>query len=204
MFKHSCNRLSRDQQGDAGIPTISLMNVRSHARDPSMTSAVRWVPADQNGGGVGSLDRQVFISYQRFDRCLAHRSATISSRQESQTWIDRYDIPVRGTRPTRSTRDRWHRHRGWCPLPQRGREPQRQEQWDWAIANERPLILIQIAPCVIPHRYVSINYIDATRDPDSALSSHGRSLAGRIDRHAAVRSTSVPVHTRSTSSRHTS
>ena len=52
-------------------------------------------------------------------------------------------------------------------------------EWDWAIANERPLILIQIAPCVIPHRYVSINYIDATRDTDSALQQLTAVLGGR-------------------------
>ena len=33
-------------------------------------------------------------------------------------------------------------------------------EWDWAIQNAKRLVLLQIEPCVIPHRYVSINLIE--------------------------------------------
>ena len=33
-------------------------------------------------------------------------------------------------------------------------------EWDWAIANSRRLILLLIEPCEIPFHYVSRNYID--------------------------------------------
>jgi pimeloyl-ACP methyl ester carboxylesterase len=35
-------------------------------------------------------------------------------------------------------------------------------EWDWALQNDKRLILVQTALCVIPHRYVSINLIDAS------------------------------------------
>jgi pimeloyl-ACP methyl ester carboxylesterase len=43
-------------------------------------------------------------------------------------------------------------------------------EWDWALQNERRLLLLLVKTCTIPHRYVSINRLDATdRDLDSAL-----------------------------------
>lgn len=35
-------------------------------------------------------------------------------------------------------------------------------EWDWAIVNHRPLILLHLRPSKIPMNYISINYIDFT------------------------------------------
>jgi pimeloyl-ACP methyl ester carboxylesterase len=37
-------------------------------------------------------------------------------------------------------------------------------EWDWAIQNDKQLLLLMTRSCVIPHRYVAINFIDATTD----------------------------------------
>ncbi|MWP67888.1 alpha/beta fold hydrolase, partial [Escherichia coli] len=34
-------------------------------------------------------------------------------------------------------------------------------EWDWALQNGRQLILLHVRPCVIPHRYVSVNFLEA-------------------------------------------
>jgi pimeloyl-ACP methyl ester carboxylesterase len=45
-------------------------------------------------------------------------------------------------------------------------------EWDWAIQNDKRLLLLQVKPTIIPHRYVSINFIDASdADPAPALSA---------------------------------
>src|SRR4051812_813709 len=50
-------------------------------------------------------------------------------------------------------------------------------EWDWAIQNDKRLLLLQVQPCVVPHRYVSINFIDATSiDPALAVAALARAL----------------------------
>ena len=44
-------------------------------------------------------------------------------------------------------------------------------EWDWAIANERRLILLLVEPCEIPFHYVSRNYIDLTSDQAGGLAA---------------------------------
>jgi hypothetical protein len=52
-------------------------------------------------------------------------------------------------------------------------------EWGWALQNENRLLLLPVVPYVIPHRYVSINVIDATASgPCAPTSSAGRSALG--------------------------
>lgn len=45
-------------------------------------------------------------------------------------------------------------------------------EWDWALFNNRRLVLILVRSCTVPHRYVSLNWIDATQiGIDAALES---------------------------------
>jgi pimeloyl-ACP methyl ester carboxylesterase len=59
-------------------------------------------------------------------------------------------------------------------------------EWDWALANGKPLLLLQIKPCSIPHRYVSLNFIEVA-GPDLAaplaalLDALGVALAEPLD-----------------------
>ncbi|CAA9257016.1 MAG: Adenylate cyclase [uncultured Actinomycetospora sp.] len=34
-------------------------------------------------------------------------------------------------------------------------------EWDWALQNGKQLVLLKTRPCVVPHRYVSVNFIEA-------------------------------------------
>jgi pimeloyl-ACP methyl ester carboxylesterase len=53
-------------------------------------------------------------------------------------------------------------------------------EWDWALFNNRRLLLVLVRPCTVPHRYISLNWIDATQmGLDAALDSLG-SAAGLV------------------------
>jgi pimeloyl-ACP methyl ester carboxylesterase len=41
-------------------------------------------------------------------------------------------------------------------------------EWDWALQNGKNLILLMARSCVVPHRYVSINFLDATGEDQTA------------------------------------
>ncbi len=142
---------------------------------------------------------QIFISYQRADGDVAQTVREHLVAHGLRTWMDRYDIPVGAYWPDEIDKGLASTDIVVGILSPNAVESRNvKNEWDWAIANERPLILIQIAPCVIPHRYVSINYIDATRDPDSALQQLTAVLGGRGSIVTLpLAGTSVPVHTRS-------
>ena len=80
-----------------------------------------------------------------------------------KTWMDQYDIPVGAYWP-----DEIDRGLSTSDIvvgvlsPEAVASRNVKNEWDWAIQNNKPLLLLQVRPAVIPHRYVSINFIDAT------------------------------------------
>ena len=52
-------------------------------------------------------------------------------------------------------------------------------EWDWAIANSRRLILLLVEPCEIPFHYVSRNYIDLTSDQAGGLTALAIAIESR-------------------------
>jgi pimeloyl-ACP methyl ester carboxylesterase len=121
----------------------------------------------------------VFISYHRDDRELAERIRAGLVAQRVRTWMDLYDV-----RPGAYWPDEVDRGLGEASLvlgilsPDAVASRNVKNEWDWALQNDKRLILVMARPCVIPHRYVSINFIDAVdgdvercletllRDPD--------------------------------------
>jgi hypothetical protein len=59
-------------------------------------------------------------------------------------------------------------------------------EWDWALQNDKQLILLKTRPCVIPHRYVSINFIDATTDDLGAALDELMRVPGLTPRAAEI------------------
>ena len=113
----------------------------------------------------------VFISYDRTDQGAAEQVRARLLASQIKTWMDRYDIPAGAYWP-----DEIDVGLRQATLilgllsPEAVNSRNVKNEWDWAIHNAKPLILLKIRPSETPHRYVSINYIDATKQGlDTAL-----------------------------------
>ena len=122
-------------------------------------------------GGMIVTEPRVFLSYDRTDQVAAEQVRARLLANHVKTWMDRYDIPAGAYWP-----DEIDVGLSQSTLvlgllsPDAVTSRNVKNEWDWAIHNDRPLILLKIRPCAVPHRYVSINYIDATKHGlDTAL-----------------------------------
>ncbi|HUG13596.1 MAG TPA: AAA family ATPase, partial [Thermomicrobiales bacterium] len=122
-------------------------------------------------------DGPVFISYARdnvgFARDLRERLLALGRRP----WMDIFDISPGARWPTEI--DRALRGAGvvvGLMSPAALASENVMNEWDWAIANERRLILLLIEPCEIPFHYVSRSYLDFTIDQEPAFDTLLRAL----------------------------
>jgi len=134
------------------------------------------------------VHQQVFISYQRTDSEFAIRVREHLVNAGIRTWMDQFDIPVGAYWP-----DEIDRGLGASDIivgilsPDAVESRNVKNEWDWAIQNDKRLLMIQVQTCVVPHRYVSINYIDATGpDATQALLSLLRTLGVHTSTPAAT------------------
>jgi pimeloyl-ACP methyl ester carboxylesterase len=112
---------------------------------------------------------QVFISYQRSDGDFATRVREHLVAHGARTWMDQYDIPVGAYWPDEidkglTTSDVVIGVLSPDALASRNVK----NEWDWAIANDKRLLLVRVLPCSVPHRYISLNFIDATAPESTA------------------------------------
>lgn len=111
---------------------------------------------------------QVFISYQRTDEAVARLVRDRLVQAGVPVWMDQYDIPVGAYWPDEiDTALTASAIVVGILSPDAVASRNVKNEWDWAIQNDKRLLLLQARPCVLPHRYTSINYIDAT-GPDPA------------------------------------
>jgi pimeloyl-ACP methyl ester carboxylesterase len=136
-----------------------------------------------------AIQRQVFISYHRNDAEIARRVRKHLSEHGATTWMDEYDIPVGAYWPDEIDKGLAASETVIGILSSSSVESRNvKNEWDWAIQNTKRLVLLQVEPCVIPHRYVSINLIEVTGgDPAQAFPSLLR-VAG-IDPAPIIKST---------------
>jgi pimeloyl-ACP methyl ester carboxylesterase len=110
----------------------------------------------------------VFISYHRADLAVAEQVRAHLIANQIATWMDQYDIPAGAYWP-----DEIDKGLGRSDFvigvlsPDAADSRNVKNEWDWALQNGKHLILLMARPCVIPHRYVSINFIDATGSDQS-------------------------------------
>jgi pimeloyl-ACP methyl ester carboxylesterase len=105
---------------------------------------------------------QVFLSYDRTDQAIAEQVRARLVANHVKTWMDRYDIPAGAYWPEKIDAGLNQSTLVVGLLsPDAVTSRNVKNEWDWAIQNDKPLLLLRIRPCVIPHRYVDINYIDA-------------------------------------------
>jgi pimeloyl-ACP methyl ester carboxylesterase len=126
---------------------------------------------------------QIFISYHRADLAVAERLRAHLVANGVTTWMDHYDIPAGAYWPDEIDRGLNHSQLVVGLLsPDAVASRNVKNEWDWAIQNNKQLILLMTRPCVIPHRYVSINFIDATTDDLSAALDEVMRVPGLIPR----------------------
>ena len=110
--------------------------------------------------------QQVFISYQRTDGDFAREIREHLVAHGVQTWMDQFDIPVGAYWPDEIDKGLSASEIVIGVLSPDAVESRNvKNEWDWAITHGKQLILLQVRPADVPHRYVSINFLDAT-DPD--------------------------------------
>jgi len=121
---------------------------------------------------------QVFISYQRADEAFARQVREHLAAHGVRTWMDQYDIPVGAYWP-----DEIDTGLAGSAIvvgilsPDAAASRNVKNEWDWAIAHDRRLLLLMVRPTDIPHRYISINFIDAAAsDQSSAFAALLQSL----------------------------
>jgi pimeloyl-ACP methyl ester carboxylesterase len=105
---------------------------------------------------------QVFISYDRDDAALARHIRERLVEAGVRSWMDAFDIPPGANWPEAIDRGLEESDIVIGILtPSALASRNVRNEWDWAIENHKQLVLVRTAPCVLPHRYVSINLIDA-------------------------------------------
>lgn len=121
---------------------------------------------------------QTFISYSHEDADFARHVREQLQAWGYQTWLDSDNIP----------------HGAYWPdaidaglkssdvvvgvmTPDSVSSRNVKNEWDWALANEKPLYLLLLRECEVPHRYVSINYIDFTDGMAQGFSQLKEALA---------------------------
>ncbi|HUG16579.1 MAG TPA: alpha/beta fold hydrolase [Thermomicrobiales bacterium] len=115
-----------------------------------------------------SQQQQVFISYQRTDGDFAARVREHLVAHGVRTWMDLFDIPVGAYWPDEIDKGLTGSDIVIGILSPDAVESRNvKNEWDWAIQNDKRLLLLQVISTVLPHRYVSINFIDAS-GPDQS------------------------------------
>ena len=131
----------------------------------------------------------VFISYQRSDEVIARQVRDELTTAGVRTWMDQYDIPVGAYWPDEIDKGLAASYTVVGVLsPDAAESRNVKNEWDWAIQNGKRLLILLVQPCVIPHRYVSINFIDASRDPDAGI----RQLAAVLGQSNTTSATQSP------------
>lgn len=124
----------------------------------------------------------IFISYHRSDAEVARRIRNDLMRRGASTWMDEFDIPPGAYWP-----DEIDKALESCDTvigllsPEAIGSRNVKNEWDWALQNERRLLLVLVHPCVVPHRYISINWIDATESGIDAVVDQLASTVGFSD-----------------------
>ena len=129
---------------------------------------------------TGSSSQRIFISYARDDVAFARDLRERLLALGHAPWMDLFDIPAGARWPDEI--DRALRSADaiiGVMSPASMASENVKNEWDWAIANSRRLILLLIEPCEIPFHYVSRNYIDLTNDQAGGLAALASAVEAR-------------------------
>src|SRR5262245_33201341 len=108
---------------------------------------------------------RVFISYNREDSLFAQRLRDHVRGLGLETWLDVDDIPKGAYWP-----DAVDDGLRACEVvvgvmtPESLASRNVKNEWDWALDNDKMLLLLRLRQAPLPHRYISLNYIEFTHD----------------------------------------
>src|SRR5579859_6517360 len=125
---------------------------------------------------------QVFISYSRIDVEFAHRLRAWIHTLGYKTWFDQDNIAEGVYWP--DAIDSGLKSSDvvigiMTPASLASRNVK--NEWDWSLANNKRLVLPMLHQCKpddIPHRYISLNYIDFTKDETAGFARLQAALVG--------------------------
>jgi hypothetical protein len=118
---------------------------------------------------MASSPPQVFISYQRTDAGFARLVREHLAAHGVKTWMDQFDIPVGAYWPDEIDNGLTGSDVVVGILSPDAVESRNvKNEWDWALQHDKRLVLLQVGVCDVPHRYGSINFIDATQSDRTA------------------------------------
>src|SRR5690606_36699393 len=103
---------------------------------------------------------RVFISYRRDDQPFADYIRSHIASLGYDTWMDAYNIK-KGAIWTDAINAGLETSDVVVGImtPEAVDSRNVKNEWDWAIINNKPLLLLMLRPTKIPMNYISINYI---------------------------------------------
>jgi hypothetical protein len=120
---------------------------------------------------------QIFISYSRANQVFAEALRTKLQSGGYATWIDIDNIPAGATWPDEI--DSGLRASDLIVgvmSPDAVASRNVKNEWDWAIVNNKRLILLMLETCSVPMNYISINYIDFRSDHETGFTRLNKAL----------------------------
>ncbi|MEO8611282.1 MAG: TIR domain-containing protein [Chloroflexota bacterium] len=121
---------------------------------------------------------RVFISYNREDSLFAQRLRDHVQGLGFETWLDVDDIPKGVYWP--DAVDEGLRASDvvvGVMTPESVASRNVKNEWDWALDNDKPLLLLRLRQAPVPHRYISLNYIECAHDEAAGFAQLGTALA---------------------------
>lgn len=108
---------------------------------------------------------KIFLSYKREDRDFVEELRSRLIDWGYATWMDIYDLPKGARWPDEIDKGLRESSVVIGVMSPRAVESRNvKNEWDWAIVNETRLIPLMLEKCYVPMNYVSINYIDFTKN----------------------------------------
>jgi hypothetical protein len=112
----------------------------------------------------------IFLSYKREDQPFVETLRERLIGWGHSVWMDVHDIPPGAYWPDAIDEGINAAHTVIGVIsPEAVKSRNVKNEWDWAIVNGKRLILLMLEACTVPVNYLSINYIDATFDHDTAF-----------------------------------
>lgn len=182
------NYLGSNRQGEA---QTLIDELRVHLT--TNKSAITSVPTPT---AISQLDPdapKVFISYSRVNSETAREVRDRLQAFGYRTWIDMDDIGTGEYWPDAIDRGLDESDVVVGVLSEASVQSRNvKNEWDWALQYDVPLYLLRIENCRVPHRYVSINWIDLIEDRESGYARLKAALEAPTETNYSLDSKSRP------------
>jgi hypothetical protein len=118
----------------------------------------------------GERMKRVIVGYPRTEQKFAEELRDLLCWWNYETWVDIDNIPIGAYWPDEIDKglNSCHVVLGVIsPVAVASRKVK--NEWGWALIHNNTLILLKCAQCYIPSNYISINYIEFSKDPQQGF-----------------------------------